>query len=663
MRKADVVLVVMPFADLPRPSAALSLLQAILERDGLACKVLYGPLRLARQLGLAEYERLTSQGRVWGHHGYCELLFSRCLFPEHPVDWAEVTRSLRIDRVPGLPVSDAEAGAVRQGVERLAREASRHLDEMVEAILALRPRIVGCTSSFEQHLASLALLHRLRERAPEVVTMMGGANCEQEMGAATHRLFPWVDFVVSGEADALIAPLCRGILEGTLAEAPAGVFARDLPSAEGAARAVFQDLDELPVPEFRDFFAQVEESGLGHLLTPGLPLETSRGCWWGARSHCTFCGLNGMGMAYRAKSPDRVLRELDEVAARTGVRRIELVDNILDMRAFDTWLPQLAAGDRAFSLFVEVKSNLRAEQVRLLAEAGLRWLQPGIESLDSRLLALMRKGARTWQQVQLLKLAREHGIYLFWNLLVGFPGEDDAWHVETARLLPALFHLQPPGTVTAIRYDRFSPYFEKREELGLDLEPHPLSAACYPFPLEERFSLAYHFQRRDRPLNGRPAGPGHAALEEQATRWRAAFQPLAPTLSMRDRDGVLHLTDTRPDAAEVEFELTGLRRAVVLAAGEARTPEALARQAAERLGAEPDPGELREVLADLAERRLVLCLDGKWLSLVLAESTPPWPPLGIFPGGAALPEDAFQEAPEALFRSLYGLPRSVVGSR
>ena len=49
----------------------------------------------------------------------------------------------------------------------------------------------------------LALLRKIKERAPDTVTMMGGANCEGPMGEATHRYFSWVDCVVSGAADEL----------------------------------------------------------------------------------------------------------------------------------------------------------------------------------------------------------------------------------------------------------------------------------------------------------------------------------------------------------------------------------------------------------------------------------------------------------------------------
>ncbi len=650
----DVVLVSMPFADLPRPSPALSLLQAILHREGISCRVLYGSFRFARQLGLQEYQRFV--GGRWEDHSFGELVFSRCLFPEHPLDWQILARVRRRGRAPEASPTSAETDRAR--LERLAAAADQHLEEMAQAVLDLRPRILGCTSTFEQHLASLALFTRVRRREPGIVTMLGGSNCEAEMGVATHRLFPQVDFVVSGEADGLLAPLCRSLLEGRVGEVPEGVLApihRSSGYPQPAPRAVYHDLDSLPMPDHADFFRELEGSGLAHRLEVALPLQTSRGCWWGQRSQCAFCGLNGLGLGYRTRSPELVVQELEQMADSAGLYRFQLVDNILDMRAFATWLPRLAASGRPWNLFAEVKSNLGERHVRLLAAAGMRWLQPGIESLDSRLLALMRKGARAWQQVQLLKLAREHGLYLVWNLLVGFPGEEDHWHAETARLLPSLHHLQPPVSLTPIRFDRFSPYFRRASELALDLQPHPLSALCYPFPEEDRAALSSHFERRDRPLDGRCPGPGHEALAKAVRAWYEAFHPAAPTLWMHDRDGRLAVTDTRPVADRPEFELEGLPRAVLLAASEGRTLDALACECAGWLGRQPEASELRATLEELEARRLVVGLDGRWLSLGLREATPPWPPGERFAGGGMLPAWAF-DAREQAFRSLFALP-------
>ena len=61
--------------------------------------------------------------------------------------------------------------------------------------------LVGVSSTFPQNCAALALLRRLKARHPTIRTAMGGGNCEGPMGAAIHELFPFVDYVCSGEGD------------------------------------------------------------------------------------------------------------------------------------------------------------------------------------------------------------------------------------------------------------------------------------------------------------------------------------------------------------------------------------------------------------------------------------------------------------------------------
>ena len=73
-----------------------------------------------------------------------------------------------------------------------------------------------------------------------------------------------------------------------------------------------------------------------------------------------------------------------------------------------------------------------------------------------------------------------------------------------AEMLPLLHHLQPPVSMTNIRFDRYSPYFRNREELEFELKPHPLSQHVYPLPSDQIAELAYHFYRV--PLVS--AGPG-----------------------------------------------------------------------------------------------------------------------------------------------------------
>jgi hypothetical protein len=101
-------------------------------------------------------------------------------------------------------------------------------------------------------------------------------------------------------------------------------------------------MDESPVPDYTEFLDRAKAL---ELLTTsgataiGLLLETARGCWCGAKHHCTFCGLNGQAMMFRSKSSDRVLGEVAERARPHGTSHFEVVDNIIDHGYFKMLLP------------------------------------------------------------------------------------------------------------------------------------------------------------------------------------------------------------------------------------------------------------------------------------------------------------------------------------
>src|SRR5262249_41642561 len=137
-----------------------------------------------------------------------DWIFAGVAFPDFEPDHdAFLTQFFARNPEYGLATDEMRARCLK-----LRARAPDFVDWAIDTILAHKPTIVGCTSTFQQHVPSLALLRRLRERAPQIVTLMGGANCETLMGRTTHAAFPWVDYVVSGEADGLVAPLCRTIL-------------------------------------------------------------------------------------------------------------------------------------------------------------------------------------------------------------------------------------------------------------------------------------------------------------------------------------------------------------------------------------------------------------------------------------------------------------------
>src|SRR5438093_1261600 len=122
-------------------------------------------------------------------------------------------------------------------------------------------------------------------------------------------------------------------------------------------------------------------------------------------------------MAFRVNSPGRVLEELAELSQRYRTFRFEAVDNILSMSYLQQFLPRLMALGINYVLFYETKANLRRDQIELLSKAGVQSIQPGIESLNSHVLGLMRKGVTAVQNVNLLRWAAYYKIRLIWNLI------------------------------------------------------------------------------------------------------------------------------------------------------------------------------------------------------------------------------------------------------
>lgn len=606
----DIVLASLPFAPLDAPSLGLSLLQAAL--PARRSRILYFTLAGAEELCGVELYRWVAAGHPATTSLLGEWIARPALFgdegPEAVAEYLE--QVLRRERDTGSP-----PGAERERRILAARERfPAFLDECARRVLELEPRVVGLTSIFQQHVASLALARRIKTAAPATAVVLGGANCESVMGRETARLFPFVDAVVSGEGDLVFPEVVERLLAGRSPAGLPGVFPGGGAPAEVpdvAPRTT--DLDRLPEPGFADFFDAWNATPALSGETPWLPFETARGCWWGEKSHCTFCGLNGGGMAFRRKSPEVAFDQLTRLLDRHPGVPVQAVDNILDPRYFRTLLPRLAtraAGGRPAELFWEIKANLSREQIAALAAAGVRRVQPGIESLADGVLRRMGKGSDAIHNLRLLKWCAEHGVRPFWNLLWGFPGEDPADYRGVSEMLPALHHLPPPDLALPIRLDRFSPNFERRDEMGFtDVAPCPAYRHVYPFDDDALFRLAYFFTYRH--ADGRDPAAYTRALRDGVEEWRRRYP--ASRLVQLDRGDRLLILDHRAAAARPMTEIAGLAREICLAADGGVSVATLARRLAGG-----DEERIEQAMAPLLDDRLLLRFGDRLLALAVA---------------------------------------------
>jgi ribosomal peptide maturation radical SAM protein 1 len=637
----DTSLITMPYAEISQPSLGLGILKAALIQHGISAKVCYANILFAEKIGLKTYSFLCN------HTGVSllgEWTFAGIAFPDFQPDH---TKYLKHSKAPFM--SDRLVWNVRN-------KALSFVEQLAQHILEDAPAIAGCSSTFQQHCASLAILKQIKTLNPEIVTLLGGANCEGSMGYITHQNFDWVDYVVSGEAEELLPGLCQRILENgpkiPQEELPVGVYGPSLRGTkmheQSVSRAIVHDLDASPIPLYDDYFDTLKASPIADRLHPGLLFETSRGCWWGQKKPCAFCGLNGDGLIYRTKSPQRVVDELALLSNRYDIKQFQAADNVLDLRYFKTLLPALAQSKGKYRLLFEIRANLTREHVKQLADAGVIWVQSGIENFHDKILTLLNKGARSWQNIQLLKWSMQYGICMIWNFLINIPGESVEWYEEMMEWLPLIYHLQPPNGPIFVRYDRFSLFYKHQQQFNLQLRPFWTYSHVYPLDPDQLNDLAYYFE-------------DHSALNAVSTKrkletfhtfhsliknWKNEFYAFSkgillreipenrPVLSMQETDSKILIKDTRSCAVQSEIVLTGLAREIYKACDAAMTGDMIVRHMKKR-NSTVTWQDIKPVIEELCAQKILLQLQDRFLSLALKEPLPKMPDITKYPGGFA----------------------------
>ncbi len=532
---AAVVLVIAPCSTVLRPALGVSTLQAALVAQGVPTTISYLNFAFAERTGVEFNEFIAESFATILLAG--EWMFAQALDPDRNPTLDETYLAWLAEHA-----SKDEFDRILTG-RRLATE---FVADAAAALVAMKPRIIGFSTTFAQNCASLAIAARVRALDPGILICFGGANCEGAMGRALCETYAQVDYVFSGEADHTFPAFTRRFLAGEKPYATdPSVFSREQ-AGEAVGAPPILNLDQLPIPEFSDYFDALQRASFRDQVQPGLLFESSRGCWWGAKKHCRFCGLNGTTMEYRSKSPQRTLQELDYLSEKWGITRFEAADNILNMKHVKSVIGVLGERGMPYRMFYEIKSNMNSDQLETIARGGVTWVQPGIESLSNEILSLMEKGVSGLQNVRLLRGCAELGVRCNWNMLQGFPGEKE-WHYrQMLDMLPALQHLDPPSGLSTVRVDRFSPYYNRAAELGFEnVRPGRAYRLIYDLPEDVLDRLAYFFNADMVEVD---AGGRYVAEMREALRaWRASvFDAAVPPELKLLRLGPLNLVvDTR----------------------------------------------------------------------------------------------------------------------
>ena len=240
-----------------------------------------------------------------------DWIFSQELFDSHS-NWNEYRENILRAQHPDQGIKSSELEI--QCIYNSWKAVPNFLNACAEYVLSMKPDVVGFTSLFQQHTSSLALAKRIKRKRSNVKIFMGGPNCDGITGKETIQSFNFIDAVVSGEADEIIIDLVERLSDGKEISGMPGILdskqyhlnqerqhhnsGNSIGDIHSQYTRRVTDMDSLPYPDYSDYFHSLEAVGIQHEVTPLVPFETSRGCWWGEKNHCVFCGINPNAMVY-----------------------------------------------------------------------------------------------------------------------------------------------------------------------------------------------------------------------------------------------------------------------------------------------------------------------------------------------------------------------------
>lgn len=166
----------------------------------------------------------------------------------------------------------------------------------------------------------------------------------------------------------------------------------------------------------------------------------------GCPGRCAFCSIRQYIPYPSYRDGIDVANECYEIYQQTGVTRFKRTDalangHVKHFRAFNERIIELKKQDPKFTfeynaMFVPKDKSLHPDEYyRLMAEAGCKSLDLGIESGSERLRIEMHKGYTNDQLDWHFEMCHKHGIKNNISIFVGFPTETDEDFNENLKML------------------------------------------------------------------------------------------------------------------------------------------------------------------------------------------------------------------------------------
>jgi anaerobic magnesium-protoporphyrin IX monomethyl ester cyclase len=304
----------------------------------------------------------------------------------------------------------------------------------------------------------------------DIVTIIGGIHFSFTPEESL-RNYPEIDYIVRGEGEQTVVDLIKTLQnKGKISSVQGISYRKNNTIVHTPARPLIENLDTLPYPAYhlveknlkRYHFTMMAGKNTRYMI-----LEGARGC----EHQCSFCTQwNHWGSRWRTKSAKRIADEIEFLHNTYGGVFLWLADD------------HMRLGHRGKQLYEELRQKQCKDDIMLffqariddiaqhpdlignLREVGTYWILCGVETNSQELLNEYKKGIKTQDAYQAMKILKQKDIFSQAMFVIG--GRKDT-HESIEQLRQYSVDLTPDFAIyTALTPFPGTIYYENAKKNG-----------------------------------------------------------------------------------------------------------------------------------------------------------------------------------------------------
>ncbi len=307
-----------------------------------------------------------------------------------------------------------------------ARLSCFTLDETVDKIVALRPKIVGISAMTHMIHTTAKLAGKIKKKISDIKIVLGGVH-GTFLPERTLNEFPVFDFIVIGEGAIAFSTLVRSLLDSQDYQSIKGVcFKENGQIINNQLGEIPDKLDELGEPGWHLFDQDVMKQ-----YCTLLPVISQRGCPY----QCNFCS-RPFGSKVRKRSPDLVAHEIKRDIENYGDSLIEFYDETFALNKNNLKLlcNEFRKNNMEFKYICNAHAGTVDEEMALILKySGCIRVKFGVESGNENILKEMGKGITKEKVVNTIKIFKRVKLETLAFFIFGHPNETPRSIFETIK--------------------------------------------------------------------------------------------------------------------------------------------------------------------------------------------------------------------------------------